>query len=210
MKPTDNYAVTARRDPATSPIDDFPTPPWATRALLTYVIKPQGRAWEPACGRGYMSRPLKEYFGSGMVLSTDVLDYHNPDQDGVLDFLRPRITLKDCNWMITNPPFRNAEWFVKQALSIGIPNVSVLVRTQFLEGIGRYGNLYSWRAPTIVAQFAERVPMVQGRVDKEASTATSYCWIVWQKESNSVHTKMMWIPPCRRQLEKTTDYETGV
>jgi hypothetical protein len=205
MKPTDNYAVTARRDPNTSPVDDFPTPPWATRALIEHVIKPRGRVWEPACGRCYMSKPLKEHFGSDNVFSTDIIDYGSKHQDGVLDFLRPRVSVSNANWMITNPPFKNAEWFVKQALGIGIPNVAVLVRTQFLEGIGRFGNLWSWKPPSIVAQFAERVPMVQGRVDQEATTATAYCWIVWA-DGVREPTRMIWIPPCRRQLEKQNDY----
>ena len=205
MQPNENYAVAARRVTSTDPVDDFPTPPWATRALLEHVIKPRGRVWEPACGRGYMSRPLKECVGPDNVFSTDIVDYGSKDQDGVLDFLRPRVSLKEANWMITNPPFKSAEWFIKQALGIGIPNVAVLVRTQFLEGIGRFSNLWSWRAPSIVAQFAERVPMVQGRVDKEATTATAYCWIVWA-DGVKDKTKMVWIPPCRRELEKLNDY----
>ena len=55
-------------------LDDFPTPPWATRALmgklrsLHYRLETQS-VWEPACNRGYMARSLSEQFGE--VLATD-------------------------------------------------------------------------------------------------------------------------------------------
>jgi len=206
MKPNENYAVTARRDAKTAPIDDFPTPPWATRALLTHVIKPHGTVWEPACGRCYMSVPLKEYFGASNVLSTDKIDYGSPHQDAGYDFVNDAATVtNDVNWMITNPPFSLAQQFVVSAYNRGIRNVAILVRTQFLEGIGRYNDLYSWWPPATVAQFSERVPMVEGRVDKDASTATSYCWIIWRPLSGK-ETNMVWIPPCRRSLEKDSDY----
>jgi hypothetical protein len=49
----------------------------------------------------------------------------------------------------------------------------------WLEGAERYHKLFADRPPTIVAQFCERVPMVKGRWDPDASTATSYAWFVW-------------------------------
>jgi hypothetical protein len=49
--------------------------------------------------------------------------------------------------------------------------------------------------------------MIKGRLDKKASTATSYCWLIWDKLSQSKHTDLVWIPPCRKMLEKDTDYE---
>ena len=53
-----------RVEPADS-LDDFPTPPWATRALLTHIINNENLSdlscLEPACNRGFMSEPLKEF-----------------------------------------------------------------------------------------------------------------------------------------------------
>ena len=72
----------------------------------------------------------------------------------------------------------------------------MIVRTSFLEGVGRYENLYSKRPPNIVAQFSERVPMVKGRLTATGSTATSYCWLVWL--TGVTGTKLVWIPPCRK------------
>jgi hypothetical protein len=41
--------------------------------------------------------------------------------------------------------------------------------------------LFRDRPPTLYAPFVERVPMVKGRWDPGASTATSYAWFVWRK-----------------------------
>ena len=57
-----------------------------------------------------------------------------------------------------------------------------------------------------MAQFTERVPMaVQGRLDRRASTATGYAWMIWEKGWHGP-TQLLWIPPCRKRLEKDDDY----
>lgn len=66
--PRGSTSVMARRQEARDSLDDFPTPPWGTRALCRfldaqgYLIAGQD-AWEPAANRGYMVRPLAESFG---------------------------------------------------------------------------------------------------------------------------------------------------
>ena len=70
-KQNTSHAVMAQRFEAKDSLDDFPTPPWATRALLEHVIPDKdlaGRSvWEPACGAGHMAKVLKEYFGRSPV-----------------------------------------------------------------------------------------------------------------------------------------------
>jgi hypothetical protein len=61
-------------------------------------------------------------------------------------------------------------------------------------------------APSVVLQFAERVPIVKGRCDPKASTATSYAWVVWLPRAPAEATKFEWIPPCRPKLERLDDY----
>lgn len=58
MKPAGHTAVMNQRSEALDAADDFPTPPWATRALAQSVLPTLGlalegaRVWEPAAGRG--------------------------------------------------------------------------------------------------------------------------------------------------------------
>lgn len=189
----------AQRGEAPDSLDHFPTPPWATRALCTHVIDIAGCAvWEPACAEGRMAEPLKEFAQS--VRASDVHDYGYGE---VLDFLWPA-RHGSYDWVITNPPFLLAEQFVHKGLLIATRGVAVLVRTAFIEGQGRYASLFKDRPPTIMAQFVERVPMVKGRLDADASTATSYCWLVWLKFW--AKPTLMWIPPCRAKLTCDGDY----
>ena len=169
-----------RSEPRDSP-DDFPTPPWATRALVEHVLDDKSAlrdmtCLEPACGAGHMARVLKDYFRE--VECSDAFDYgYGPRRD----FLTSPHRDGSFDWVITNPPFRLAEEFVLRALSVAREGVAILARTVFLESVGRYEHIFRSTPPTKVAQFVERVPMVRGRLDGKASTATGYAWFVWEK-----------------------------
>jgi hypothetical protein len=200
-------AVMQQRIEADDSLDDFPTQPWGTRALVEHVIMPMllpvGPVWEPACNRGFMARPLAEYFNR--VLATDVHHYGWSGQQRVEDFLFPSLVAEmNIEWVITNPPFRLAEQFIAKARDVARVGCAMLVRTSFLEGVGRYQRLFSVNPPTITAQFVERLPMVKGRVDRKASTATSYAWLVWVRGVE--RQPFQWIPPCRARLERDSDY----
>lgn len=201
-----SHAVMAQRSEAKDSLDDFPTPPWATRALLEHVLPGSELSdltcLEPACGVGHMAKVLKEYFGE--VQSSDVCDY---GYGATRDYLKHPYQINCCDWMITNPPFRLAEDFILKSLRIAGEGVAILARTVFLESVGRHERIFSRNPPTVVAQFTERVPMVKGRLDKSASTATGYCWLVWKKKKRKTEPRLVWIPPCRKKLEREGDYD---
>ena len=203
MQNTSHAVMAQRFEPADSP-DDFPTPPWATRALLEHVLdahKIAGQTClEPACGAGHMAKVLKEYFSE--VKYSDAYHYgYGP----IRDYLTYPYEPNAVDWVITNPPFRLAEEFVLRSLNVARCGVAILARTVFLESSGRYREIFEKRPPSIFAQFVERVPMVKGRLDIKATTATGYAWFVWDKQSNG-HPRLAWVPPCRRDLERQTDY----
>jgi hypothetical protein len=60
-----SHAVMAQRVESKDSLDDFPTPPWATRALIEHIISPKAvqdlTCLEPACNRGFMSTPHTTY-----------------------------------------------------------------------------------------------------------------------------------------------------
>lgn len=204
MQNTSHAVMAQRFEPADSP-DDFPTPPWATRALIEHIVGPDVvrplTCLEPACGRGYMSRPLAEYFQS--VDSADAYQY---GFGKTRDFLTFPYEARSHDWVITNPPFRLAEEFVTRSMAVARVGVAILARTVFLESVGRYQAIFKLNPPTIFAQFSERVPMVKGRVDQKASTATGYAWFVWHREATAELPRLAWVPPCRKVLERPRDY----
>ena len=200
-----SHAVMAQRSEPRTSLDNFPTPPWATRALLEQILNhyPLSRqsCLEPACGAGHMSKVLQEYFSR--VISSDVYPYGFGEKS---DFLSSEARAEKTDWIITNPPFRQAEKFILKGLREAGCGVAVLTRTVFLESIGRYENLFHKKPPSIVAQFCERVPMVKGRLDSKATTATGYSWIIWETKEQKSTTQLKWIKPCRKSLEREGDY----
>ena len=202
-------AVMQQRSEPHDSLDDFPTPPWATRALCEF-FRAAGEAThimivrEPAANRGYMARPLAEYFG--WVEASDVCDYGMGWP--VEDYLFPGNSEGGVSWTITNPPFRLAEAFVDKALRTSRLGCAVIVRSAFLEGVGRFARLFSQRPPTDVLQFTERVVMHRGRVTADGSTATAYVWLVWRTDASCTgQTRLHWIAPCRKRLERPGDYD---
>lgn len=199
--PKGSTAVMARRVEPPDSLDFFPTPPWATRAGLHYALgitRPTGLcAWDPCCGQGHMALVLAETFGS--VHASDVHDYGAiPQRVGSYVGQGPDVI--ECpahapDWIIMNPPFNQAQEFITRALGEASFGVAALVRIGFLEGGGRYRDLFAKNPPALIAQYCDRVPMVRGRWDPEASTATSYCWIVWDGITHPDDTRFKWIPP---------------
>ncbi|MCG8595636.1 MAG: SAM-dependent DNA methyltransferase [Kiloniellales bacterium] len=205
-------AVMQRRVEPPDSLDYFPTPPWATRALCEMLSEADDLSdqtcEEPACGEGHMVRPLREYFAR--VTASDIYDYGGEAQARVCDFLlawdrAPHLEARPPDWIITNPPFKQGEAFALRALSLARVGVALLVRSAFTEGVGRYQRLFDPHPPAVVAQFTERVVLHKGRLSEKGSTATAYCWVVWDRH-HAGPTRFRWIAPCRKRLEKRSDY----
>jgi len=190
-------------------LDDFPTPCWATRALCEWLATEgygdglsELTCREPAANRGHMVKPLSEYFGE--VIASDIHDYGAGYEQRDYLFYPPP---DPCDFTITNPPFRLAEQFLELMLETSRVGCAVILRSAFLEGIGRFDRMFSQRPPSFVLQHVERVPMVKGRLDKSASSATAYAWLVWLHGESD--TRLRWIPPFRKRLERASDYEAA-
>jgi len=186
-------AVMARRNEPLNTLDDYPTPPGATRALLDWLERhghelQSSTVFEPAAGRGYMADVLQERFGG--IVTADINDYGYP-LDYVGDFLAEEFTpLTD--WLITNPPFKLLDGFIHVATEY-YERFAFLARVQALEGQKRYRKIWSKHPPSHVLIFINRVAMVQGGLaGKKASSAVAFAWYVWDG-SMSGGTQIDWI-----------------
>lgn len=215
-------AVMQQRTEAHDSLDDFPTPPWATRAGIEFGIMPlldkpergihKMTAREPCANRGHMVKPMREYFRR--VVASDIHDYGTNYEQ--LDYLYPG-PMEPASVVMMNAPFRlNVEFIAKSFDTPDWLGTAALVRSSFTEGVERYKDLYKERAPTRIAFFTERVIMHKGVLRDPAkeywngkawqrpSTATSYVWMFWIDGMEPQ--APVWIPPCRRQLERPGDY----
>lgn len=193
-------------------LDFFPTPPWATRSLVEVILPHLGvsidglTVYDPGCGEGHITGALTEYPAN--VIGTDIKDYASDGREvpawaGELDYLDRSSAAPQADWVIMNAPFSDEELgdrplhFTQRALDEARVGVASFVRTTWLDGIGRYENLFSVRPPTLYAQFAERVNLCKGRWEPMGSTATAYCWLVWVKDR--APQPVYWVPPGQRK-----------
>lgn len=166
--------------------DFFPTPAWATFALLDNE-RFEGDVWEPACGDGTMSRVIE---ASGFkVKSTDLYD-RGYGEAGV-DFLKSR---KRADNIITNPPYNSAEGFVKVGVKAARYKFALLLRLAFLESANRYNTIFSIVPPSRVWVFSERITFYPAGAEVKGSGTTSYAWFVWDRQAPS-RTELKWFRP---------------
>lgn len=219
-RPAGSYAVMAQTPNRDDKLQHFPTPPWATRALCEWLVASGYQlsvndCLEPAAGRGHMARPLGEYFAT--VEASDISDMGMGYAQS--DFLMSGDD-SQRDWTITNPPFALADQFIFEGLRRSRVGVAMFVRTSFLEGTGRYRDLFSVHKPKAVLQFTERVILSKGicrdpalfYIDengdkRKPSTATAYCWVVFARGRAGWPTEFHWIEPCRKRLERVGDYD---
>jgi hypothetical protein len=206
-------AVMADRQSGIDDLDYFPTPPWAARAggELIAALDPVGArtCWEPAAGGGHMVHGLRDYFEQ--VTASDIAD-HGGDPMWRVDFLDERFDQTDApvvDWIVTNPPFVTAAAFVRAAWPRARVGVAMLCRLAFLEGAGRAKLLWQDCPLAVCAPFSERVPMVKGRWDPGASSATAYAWFIWLKRGppEGGARLMPILPGARARLSRPSDLE---
>jgi len=203
-------------------LDDFPTPPWATRAICEFLISlgfdlARMDCREPCANRGHMVRPLREVFGH--VIASDIFDYGAGFP--VRDYLfGTDAHLSSTDWTFINPPFRLAQAFIERAIRLSRIGVAVIARSAFSEGQTRATELFLPRPPSFEVQFSERVVMLKGRLVRageidpfaakagtKASTATSYSAFIWlARDAAPADTRKRWLAPCRLRLERPGDY----
>lgn len=176
--------------------DFFPTPAWATFALLENE-KFEGSIWEPACGDGSMSRVL-ETIGNE-VFSSDLFD-RGYGQTGI-DFLSADLQFDN---IITNPPYNSAEGFVRAGIRNSRNKFALLLRLAFLEGANRAKTIFSKTPPTTVWVFSERITFYPAGAIKKGNGTTAYSWFVWDKHKIG-STELKWFKPGYRAQYR--DYE---
>lgn len=168
-----------------SPLDDndfYPTPPWAARAACEHILRFDPSAarrlwWEPACGGGHFVHGAKDY--AGEIFASDAYRYGD---HALYDFVSDAPAPVKAAWIVTNPPFRHLEAFIRLGWARAERGVALLVRMAATETIGRWPLLYGDETPlTVLAQFIERAPMHKGRYEPDGTTAACYALLVFMK-----------------------------
>jgi hypothetical protein len=171
------HALADRKD------DLYETPACATRALLRVepCLREPRRIWEPCAGRGAIARELVSAGHS--VEQMDLVPHEgaNPGIVTPVDFLMEFSAPEGVEMIVTNPPYKLADAFIRHGLSLGLP-VIVLLRLMALEGAGR-SDLIDRHLSRVWAGI-ERLPTMhrEGWEGKKIAVAgVPFAWFVFEQ-----------------------------
>jgi hypothetical protein len=176
----------------------YETPAEATHALLV-LERFEDDIWEPACGKGAISRVL-EAAGYDVHLS-DIEDRGTIGQHGVIqsvvDFIQTKRTAADDGVIqmdfegrpdiVTNPPYgADLNAFVAHALRQHRPRkMAMLLNLNFVCGFDDPDRNFVMdeMRPARIHVFTRRLPMMHrdGWTGPEASSRMNTAWFVWEQ-----------------------------
>jgi hypothetical protein len=189
------FKPTAKRRADLDGPDFFPTPGWATRALIDNE-RFEGSIWECACGDGAMAQELK---AAGYPVTATDLFPRGYGKSGV-DFLAET---RPVDNIVTNPPYNVAEAFVAQGLTLARRKVALLLRLAFLEGANRARTIFLEHPPARVWVFSERITFYMKGAEQSGSGTTAYAWFVWDKDATG-GTELRWFKPGYKAARSAT------
>ena len=207
MKPNKSIYIQNHRfkEKDVQPHEFYSTHPNSVETFLNYgfrghyLDKKDVLIWEPACGKGNISRTLvKNGFN---VISSDLIDRYTHLTDigqiyepaSFFDFetIDPNVT---C--IMTNPPFSMAEDFIRHAYEIGNPDMWIIMylKLTFLEGKRRYLLFKDLPLEYVYVHSSRQGCSPGGATDFGNGGAVAYAWFMWRKEG-SWTTELKWLPP---------------
>lgn len=172
-----------------SKTDFYPTPKEVTIALLKHLNIPKGSTiWEPACGDGRMAEVMKEM--GYKIISSDLNDMEYGTTG--IDYLKA--DLVECDWIITNPPFKISVDFIKKCIEHGKP-FALLLKSQYWHSKGRI-QIFNDYKPKAILPLTWRPDFLFGI--KGGSPTMECIWTVWgAKESDHTEYALLEKPKVR-------------
>jgi hypothetical protein len=167
------HALADRKD------DLYETPRCAVTTLIRNETGLPLKIWEPCAGRGAIARELAAA-GHNVVMQ-DLVAHPNADsgiQAGI-DFLMEQRTPPGVSCIVTNPPFKLADQFVRKGLDLGC-DVIVLLRLMALEGANRSDIIDEHLVR--VWSGIERLPMMHRdgwEGPKNSNSGAPFAWFVF-------------------------------
>ena len=156
-----------------SATDFYPTPPEATMAVARWMQLSGKKVWEPACGAGHMSRALESC--GATVVSTE-LHGQGFGNEGV-DYLEAQLP-DGIECIVTNPPFKLAEKFIRRSIEHGLP-FAMLLKSQYWHSAKRRA-LFEHHRPHAVLPLTWRPDFHFG--SKGGSPTMECIWTVWDSK----------------------------
>lgn len=178
--------------PFREPHDFYPTPPEATRALLS-VESFHGPIWEPACGDGAIAKILLAAGHS--VVSTDLID-RGWGTSGINFLTEPH---NRARHIITNPPYGRglADSFIRKALALARPVSGDVAMLLDLAGLCHpiRTSFYLSNPPAAIYAMDDLTFLPGGRIGS-TPVKSRFCWMVW-RAAHKGRPSFWWLPMAR-------------
>ena len=159
-------------------LDFYPTPPEVTEALISILDIPENSLiWEPACGGGAIVDVLRHR--GYRCIGTDISQGQ--------DYLTAEMP-QGIDWIITNPPFKLAEDFIKRSWNHNKP-FALLLKSQYWHAAKRY-KLFQECTPSHIYPLTWRPDFCGG-----GNPLMDMCWMVWNRKTDKCEYK-----PIERRL----------
>lgn len=173
--------------------DLYETPPVAVHALLKAEPVPL-TILEPACGPGSIVRTLRQT--GRAVVAWDKFSYGCEDSEAGVDFLTVTEIPAGVAAIVTNPPFKIINGFLRKALEL-CPLVIILARLAFLESTGRSDILDSGKLARVLV-FQNRLPFMHraGWSGPQSNSAMAFAWFVFDRnhQGPTILKRIRWEP----------------
>ena len=157
--------------------DYYATDPKAAEWLLE--LEPElDNIWECACGEGHLAKVFDR--AGKLQFATDLIDR---GYGGVVDFLNTDTNIKYNGDIVSNPPYKIAERFIRKALDTVTDGrkVCMFLKLTFLESKSRK-QLFEQYPPKTIWVSSSRINCAKnGDFDKYPSSAVAYAWYIWEK-----------------------------
>lgn len=167
--------------------DDYPTPRGFVEPLLEFLnLGREAVVLEPCAGGGHLVEVLREHFDD---VRFDDLHYSGVD---FLEVEPPRqhpmgYPGSDVDWIITNPPYKHAEAFIRHSLKHA-RGVAMLLNSAFLESVSRSQGLFKDYPPSEILMCNRRM-----RIDGGKSSVFAHVWVVWRQPNPLDVTTYHWL-----------------
>lgn len=167
-------------------LDQYFTPRWATEVLLHYHAPPEDvTIGEPCAGNGHIVGPLQDH---GYRVAPDDID-PSLDYGKGTDFLRSASSFRECDWIITNPPYYTdagtAAQIFEKAIST-VDHVAMIMRLGWLEACRDREHLLPLLSDVLI------LPRVEFIGSDGAGNSSPSVWCVYHEDQASGETAITW------------------
>lgn len=172
--------------------DHYPTPTALTLALLKELPQIGGTIIEPCAAEGKIAGVLCAHPGVTAVTTNDIdammpTRYHEDATDA-----SAAIWAAPADWIVTNPPFNQADQFVRLAWSRARRGVTMLLRLTYMEPTRKRAQLLKSMAPYMshLIVFSQPRPSFTGNGRTDSTTTA---WFVWERDNPQQGTRLIYI-----------------